>query len=330
MSLAELQQITKHYQARARRGPTLRAVDGVDLNLAAGRTLGLVGESGSGKSTIARLLLRLVPPTSGRIILDGTDITDLRGESLRACRARMQMVFQDPYSSFDPLATIADSIGEALQNKNLDRAARGSRTEEVVEQVRLSSSLTGRHPAQLSGGQLQRAAIARALAINPELIALDEAVSSLDVSTQAQIINLLADLQQQTGISYLFISHDLSVVRHISHDIAVMYLGRVVESGPAASIYHEPKHPYTQALISAIPVAHPGRQRARKRIVLSGEVPSAANLPTGCRFRTRCPYAMPVCAEVDPPPATTPDGHSVRCHLHLPARTDNGAASATA
>jgi oligopeptide/dipeptide ABC transporter ATP-binding protein len=324
MSIAELQQIAKHYPTRGRRGPTLAAVDGVDLRLTPGRTLGLVGESGSGKSTIARLLLRLVPPTSGRVILDGTDITDLRGERLRAYRGRMQMVFQDPYSSFDPLATISDSIGEALRNSNVGGALRRSRTEEVLEQVRLSPNLMDRHPGQLSGGQLQRAAIARALAIHPELIALDEAVSSLDVSTQAQIINLLADLQEQTGISYLFISHNLAVVRHLSHEIAVMYLGRIVEAGPAASIYSEPKHPYTQALLSAMPVAHPTRQRARKRIMLTGEMPSASKLPTGCRFRNRCPSAMPVCAEVDPPAFTSPDGHRVYCHLYDSPQSGSG------
>jgi oligopeptide/dipeptide ABC transporter ATP-binding protein len=250
-------------------------------------------------------------------MLQGTDITDFRGARLRAVRCHMQMVFQDPYSSFDPLASVADSIAEALRaDKQTSRSGRAARTAAVLDEVGLAPSFMSRHPGQLSGGQLQRAAIARALAASPELIVLDEAVSSLDVSTRAQIINLLADLQTQTGVAYLFISHDLSVVRHVSHEIAVMYLGRIVEAGPAATIYAAPRHPYTQLLLSAIPVAHPRRQRARKRIVLAGEVPSAANPPSGCRFRTRCPFAMAVCAEIDPPPTTTSDGQTVYCHLY--------------
>jgi oligopeptide/dipeptide ABC transporter ATP-binding protein len=237
----------------------------------------------------------------------------------------MQMVFQDPYSSFDPLASIADSIAEALRaNNSTSRSGRAARTAAVLDQVGLPTSFMGRHPGQLSGGQLQRAAIARALAVSPELIALDEAVSSLDASTQAQIINLLADLQTRTGVAYLFISHDLSVVRHVSHDIAVMYLGRIVESGPAATIYAAPGHPYTQALLSAIPVAHPRRPRARKRIVLAGEMPSAAKPPSGCRFRTRCPFAMAICAEIDPPPTITSDSRTVYCHLYNVGRNGDG------
>jgi oligopeptide/dipeptide ABC transporter ATP-binding protein len=298
------------------RHATLRAVDGVDLSLPPTSTTGLVGESGSGKSTVARLLLRLIDPTSGEIHLQGQNITKLGGRSLRQLRRRMQIVFQDPYSSFDPLATIADSISEALRGQVSQRSARLARSAELLTSVGLPPLLGRRHPRELSGGQLQRAAIARALAVGPSLLALDEPVSSLDVSSQAHIVNLLGQLQADLGLTYLFITHDLSIVRDISHHIAVMYLGRIVETGPAQRVYAAPKHPYTQALLSAAPQIDPARQARPERVLLLGDAPSPLNPPGGCRFHTRCPHAMEVCYHQDPPPVRTPDGITVSCHLY--------------
>ncbi|MDT3439287.1 MULTISPECIES: ABC transporter ATP-binding protein [unclassified Pseudofrankia] len=315
---AEIIDAQVHYTRRGWPGrtATVRAVDGVSLSIMPARTLGLVGESGSGKSTAARVLLRLLEPTSGRVLLNGHDVTAVHGRELRALRRQTQMVFQDPYSSFDPLASLADSLSEALRGRAERGAERLAAAAELMAQVGLSPSLLSRHPRELSGGQLQRAAIARALAAAPSLVALDEPVSSLDVSTQAQIVSLLHSLQAQTGLAYLFISHDLSVVRRLSHDVAVLYLGRVVESGPVSAVYERPRHPYTAALLSAVPIPDPARQRSRPRIVLQGDIPSPSNPPSGCRFRTRCPWAMPVCAQTDPPATTTEDGVTTYCHLH--------------
>jgi oligopeptide/dipeptide ABC transporter ATP-binding protein len=266
----------------------VHAVDGLDLAIPPATTVGLVGETGSGKSTVARLLLRLIPPTAGKVMLDQQDITAATDKKLRTLRHKMQIVFQDPYSSFDPMTSIGASLGEALRaHTELDRNSRRRRVGELLEQTGLPARLMDRRPKQLSGGQLQRAAVARALAVKPSLIVLDEPVSSLDVSTQAQVINLLNQLQQQLGVAYLFISHDLSVVRHISHDIAVMYLGKLMESGPADAVYHHPRHPYTQALLSAVPLPDPAHQRQRTRTILKGDIPSPINPPSGCRFRTR-------------------------------------------
>jgi oligopeptide/dipeptide ABC transporter ATP-binding protein len=316
--VAELRDVSCHFTVRlpGRGKGTVHAVDDVDLAVGRGTTLGLVGESGSGKSTLARVLLRLVPTTAGRVLLGGEDITDVKGARLRALRRRMQLVFQDPYSSFDPLATIGASVGEALAvHTELGRSERDCRVAELLDQVRLPMAFARRHPRQLSGGQLQRAAIARALATEPELLALDEPLSSLDVATQVQMVELLGELQDRLGIAYLFISHDLNLVRTLSHQVAVMYLGRIVEEGPVDALYSTPHHPYTQALLSASPTVDP--RRRRQRIVLEGDIPSPLDPPSGCRFRTRCPHAMPVCATAEPT-ANEVDGITVRCYLTDP------------
>jgi oligopeptide/dipeptide ABC transporter ATP-binding protein len=295
----------------------VRAVDGVDLTIEPGRTVGLVGESGSGKSTLGRVLTRLLEPTGGTITFDGRDITKVPSRQMREHRRGMQMVFQDPFSSFDPLATIADSLAEPMRNYlDLSKQQREDRVIELLRTVRLDPDHRNRYPREFSGGQLQRIAIARALALSPKLLVLDEPVSSLDVSIQADIINLLGDLQDELGVAYLFIAHDLALVRHVSDRIAVMYLGRIVEQGPADEVYDRPKHPYTEALLSAIPVPNPQRQRERERIVLRGDIPSPAAPPAGCRFHTRCRYAFEPCSTVDPPELTTADGTTVACHLH--------------
>ena len=322
--------LTKHFPLRrvARHegeGPVIRAVDGVDLAIPPGTTLGLVGESGSGKSTVARLVLRLMPVTSGQVFFDGVDITAISARELRDRRGGMQLVFQDPYSSFDPQATVVDSVKEPLLAQGVKGAAAEQRVSELFDLVGLPQAHLQRHPRELSGGQLQRAGIARALTVNPKLVVMDEPVSALDVSTQAQVINLLEDLQRDLGIAFLFIAHDLAVVRHVSDRIAVMYLGQIVEEGPAAALYEAPTHPYTHALLSAIPVPNPTVQRSRTRVVLQGEIPSPASPPSGCRFRTRCPYAMDVCAEVEPPAFTTGDGVVYRCHLHTAGPALGGA-----
>jgi oligopeptide/dipeptide ABC transporter ATP-binding protein len=313
--------VTKHFPIRRgilrRTVGHVRAVDGVDLAVEPGKTVGLVGESGSGKSTLGRVLTRLLDPTAGTIAFDGTDITKVPARRMRDHRRGMQLVFQDPFSSFDPLATIADSLAEPMRNYlDLNKQQRDDRVIELLRTVSLDPDHRNRYPREFSGGQLQRIAIARALALSPKLLVLDEPVSSLDVSIQADIINLLADLQEELGVAYLFIAHDLALVRHVSDRIAVMYLGRIVEQGPADEVYERPKHPYTEALLSAIPVPNPQRQRERERIVLRGDIPSPAAPPSGCRFHTRCRYAFEPCSTVDPPELTTPDGTIVACHLH--------------
>jgi peptide/nickel transport system ATP-binding protein len=304
----------------------VKAVDGVDLRVSAGRTLGLVGESGSGKSTLARLILRLVNPSDGSIVLDGTDVTHLGGRDLRHRRRSMQIVFQDPYSSLDPRMRVNDIVGEPLQiYDGLHGAERDTRVAGLLDQVGLGRYALYRRPHEFSGGQRQRIAIARALAPEPRLLVCDEPVSALDVSTQSQVINLLTDLQDRLGLAFLFIAHDLSVVRHISDRIAVMYLGRIVEEGEAEEVYLRPRHPYTEALLSAIPVPDVHRSPGARRIVLAGEVANPLDPPGGCTFHPRCPYAMDICASVDPPPLTTTVGTTVRCHLHSSGPVLDGA-----
>jgi oligopeptide transport system ATP-binding protein len=319
--LLEGRDVVKHFPIRSavlrRVIGQVRAVDGVDVAVPPGKTLGLVGESGSGKSTLGRVLIRLLAPTAGSITFAGDDITRLPERRLRPLRREMAMVFQDPYSSMDPLATVGDSLAEPLRTHlDLSSSMREARIGELLETVRLTPAHRNRYPREFSGGQLQRIAIARALALYPQLLVLDEPVSSLDVSIQADVVNLLKDLQRDLGLAYLFIAHDLAVVRHMSDRIAVMYLGRIVEEGAAAEVYERPKHPYTEALLSAIPVPHPTVQRSRARVVLTGDIPSPAAPPPGCRFHTRCPYVMDVCRSVDPPAFPTPDGSRVHCHLH--------------
>ncbi len=294
----------------------IRAVDNCSLEVFPGETVGLVGESGSGKSTLGRLALRLIAPSSGSVVLDGMDITELSPHDLRPLRRHIQMVFQDPYSSLDPHSTIGESIGEPLFNHfGLKGKARDDRVGDLLEKVQLRRAHVSRYPHEFSGGQLQRVALARALALEPKVIVADEPVSSLDVSTQAQVLKLLMLLQKELGVAYLFISHDLSVVHHLSDRIAVMYLGRLVEVGSSSSVVESPKHPYTRALLSAVPSPHPSAQRS-DRVLLLGDPPSPLHPPSGCRFHTRCPHAMPVCREVDPAAHTTSDGTTVFCHLY--------------
>jgi peptide/nickel transport system ATP-binding protein len=294
----------------------LIAVNGVDFEVAAGETLAVVGESGSGKSTIARAVMRLVEPQAGSIRLDGEELAGLTGAALRRVRPKLQMVFQDPYSSLDPSKLIRDVVGEPLiVHGRAAGAALDRRVLDLLEQVGLGEYHLDRYPYEFSGGQRQRIAIARAIALEPQLLVLDEAVSALDVSTQNQILNLLEDLRRERGMAYLFISHDLGVVQHIADRVAVTYLGRIVETGPAERIFAKPAHPYTQALLAAVPVPDPVAQRRRRHQPLSGDIPSPLAPPPGCPFHTRCPHAMPVCATAMPVHRPVAGGGTVACHL---------------
>lgn len=294
----------------------IRAVDGVTLELQRGETLGLVGESGCGKSTLGNAILGIVRPSAGRITFGGADTAGIDAKGLRAMRRRMQMIFQDPYSSLDPRMRVGDSIGESLGAYGVARgAAQRERVAALMERVGLSRQQIDRYPHQFSGGQRQRLVIARALALSPELIVCDEPVSALDVSVRSQILNLLIDLQREFHATYLFISHDLSVVRHISDRIAVMYLGRVVELAERDTLFARALHPYTQALMSAIPLPSPREQRQRQRIILTGETPSPANMPPGCAFHTRCPIATDICRRATPVLERKSTGAEVACHL---------------
>ena len=314
----QVQDLKKHYPVKAgflrRTVGTVFAVDGVSFTIAPGETLGLVGESGCGKSTVARAIMRLVTPTSGKVIVEGTDIAGLSKAELRPYRRQMQMVFQDPFSSLNPRMSAGDIVREPLLVHNV---ASGRDADEKVAalfaQVGLRPAQMGNYPHQFSGGQRQRISIARALALNPRLIVADEPVSALDVSIQAQVINLLMDLQRDAGLAYLFIAHDLAVVEHISHKVAVMYLGRIVEYASKTSLYRNPQHPYTEALLSAVPVPNPKLKRTKR--LLEGDVPSPMRPPPGCAFHTRCPYAIDRCKIETPPLKELAPGHFGACHL---------------
>ncbi|MGH7765376.1 MAG: ABC transporter ATP-binding protein [Candidatus Dormibacteraceae bacterium] len=313
--LVRVESAVKHFPAGL--GQTVKAVDGVSFDIREGETLGLVGESGCGKSTLGRLVAQLLPLTSGKIFIEGVEMNRLRGEKLRQQRRQLQIIFQDPFASLDPRMTVGDIIAEPLVNFRIMRGKQlNSRVQELLRLVGLNPNFNNRYPHEFSGGQRQRIGIARALALNPKLIVCDEAVSALDVSIQAQIVNLLEDLQREFKLTYLFIAHDLSVVRHISDRVMVMYLGKIVEIADSTQTYSNPKHPYTKALLSAIPVPDPKIQRGRRLVELSGEIPSPLNPPSGCRFHTRCPIAhVPTpCAEVEPPLEEKLRGHLAACH----------------
>ncbi len=294
----------------------IKAVDGVSFTIQKGETLGLVGESGCGKSTTGKTILQLERPTAGEVIFEGRDLTKLRGEELRRMRNRVQIIFQDPYASLNPRMTVGDILGEPLEVHGFaHRHARDERVKELLSLVGLNPSFSARFPHEFSGGQRQRIGIARALALNPLFVVCDEPIAALDVSIQAQIVNLLKDLQAQFGLTYLFIAHDLSMVRHISDRVAVMYLGRIVEIADWKQVYQSPKHPYTQALLSAAPIPDPKVESKRLRIVLEGDVPSAANPPKGCHFNTRCPIRQERCFHEDPQLREISPGHWAACHF---------------
>jgi len=314
--LLRVEGVVKHFPARL--GTTVKAVEGVSLEIFPGETVGLVGESGCGKSTLGRLITQLLPVTSGNIFFDGVDLTKLRGEKLRQYRRQLQMIFQDPYSSLDPRMTVGDIIAEPLENFGLlGRTNKDKRVQELLRIVGLNPYFNNRYPHEFSGGQRQRIGIARALGLQPKLIVADEPISALDVSIQAQIINLMEDLQKEFQLTYLFIAHDLSVVRHISNRVIVMYLGKIVEVADSVEIYRNPSHPYTKALLSAIPIPDPDIQSSRRPLALKGEIPSPVNPPSGCRFHTRCPIAhLPTpCADQEPPLEEKSRDHRAACHF---------------
>jgi oligopeptide transport system ATP-binding protein len=324
--ILRVEALKTHFDAgRSHRHATVRAVDGVSLAIRRGEALGLVGESGSGKSTLARTVIRLEAPTEGRVLFDGVDIANLSSREMRPFRRRVQVVFQDPYASLNPRMRVGDIVGEPLiVHEGVDRRVARRRAAELLERVGLPADCGRRYPHEFSGGQRQRVGIARALAVRPELIVLDEPVSALDVSIRAQLLNLLKGLQRDFSLTYLLISHDLGVVRHVCDRVAVMYLGQVVEEGICEDVFRNPQHPYTQALIAAIPVPDPAIERHRESQILSEEMPSPLAPPPGCRFHTRCPVAMRECAAVEPPAVTIADDHWAAC---LRAASDDAQAS---
>ncbi len=319
-NLVDIRDLKMHFPVTSgviiqRQTGAIKAVDGVTFSIKRGETLGLVGESGCGKSTTGRAILQLYKPTGGEVVFDGTDLTKLGGEDMRKMRRKVQMIFQDPYASLNPRMTVGDIIGEPIGVHGLrqGKAAIRERVQELLSLVGLNPYFINRYPHEFSGGQRQRIGIARALAVEPEFVVCDEPVSALDVSIQAQVINLLEDLQDRLGLTYLFIAHGLSVVKHISDRVAVMYLGKVVELSPGKTLYTTPMHPYTQALLSAVPIPDPQVEKHRKRIILQGDVPSPLNPPSGCHFHTRCPIAIDKCKTDVPPFTDYGGGHFVAC-----------------
>jgi oligopeptide transport system ATP-binding protein len=320
VTLLKVDELVKHFPIMAgvfqRQVGVVHAVDGISFEIYQGETFGLVGESGCGKSTAGRTILQLYRPTSGNVYYKDTNLAKLKGEEMRQMRQKMQMIFQDPYASLNPRMTIREIVGEPLLVHNIMRGKEiDRRVDELLDLVRLNPGFASRYPHEFSGGQRQRIGVARALALNPDFIVCDEPISALDVSIQAQVINLLEELQEKLGITYLFIAHDLSMVRHLSNRVGVMYLGRMVELATRDELYRQPLHPYTQALLSAVPVPDPLVEEKRQRVILEGDVPSPVNPPSGCRFRTRCPLADKICAEQTPAWREVAPEHWVACHM---------------
>jgi oligopeptide transport system ATP-binding protein len=322
--ILETSALKKHFRVKGsgflkRISDAVYAVDGVDLQVLTGEVLGIVGESGCGKTTFARLVLNLIRPTSGRIIFEGSDVTRAQGPDLKALRRNMQLIFQDPYDSLNPRMKVGSILEEPLRIHRVgDKKDRQNRILELIETVGLDRGLLSNFPAALSGGQRQRVGIARALAVTPKLVVCDEPVSALDVSIRAQILNLLVDLQKQFSLTYLFISHDLSIVQHLADRVAVMYLGRIVEIAKKDSVFHQPHHPYTESLLSAVPTGDPRREWNRRKIILEGDPPSPIQRPTGCHFHPRCPIAQQICTFEDPPLRAASPDHLVACHFAAP------------
>lgn len=315
--LLEVKDLQKHFPMG--KNKILRAIDGISFAIKKGETLGLVGESGCGKSTVGRTITQLYTPTAGEVLFENETLHDLHNkEAQKKYKQKMQMIFQDPYSSLNPRSTVQEIIGEGLliHHPEMSKQERNKRVIDLLELVGLNQKHAHRYPHEFSGGQRQRVGIARALAVDPQFIVADEPIAALDVSIQAQIVNLLKNLQDEKGLTYLFIAHDLSMVKHISDRIAVMYLGKIVELADSEQLYEKPLHPYTEALLSAIPLPDPKLERTRERIILKGDVPSPTNLPSGCRFRTRCPKAMDICAQVEPKWQEAEPGRLVACHLY--------------